>query len=67
MVKRARPFMVAARLTTAEKALVDAAAEARGQTVQALIRELVLPVVGREIAAHAAALAGTAVGGDRAA
>jgi hypothetical protein len=67
MVNRRHPAMVAARLTNTEKALVDAAAEARGQTVQALIRELVLPVVGRELAEHAAALSGPAAGGDRAA
>ena len=58
MPNRQRPFMVATRVTLTERALIDAAAEAKGTTVTALLREIVLPVVGREIAAHAAALGG---------
>ena len=56
MANRQHPLMVATRVTPIERAMIDAAAEARGVSVTALLRGIVLPAVGREVEAHAATL-----------
>lgn len=53
---RRHPSLVATRVTPTERAMVDAAARARGLSITALVREVLLPAVGREVAMHAAAL-----------
>ncbi len=64
MANRRHPLMVATRVTRTERALIDAAAEAKGVTVTEFLRDIVLPAVGREVAAHAAALRGSGAGAE---
>lgn len=50
--------MVATRVTRTERALIDAAADAKGVSVTVLVRDILLPAVGREVATYAATLGG---------
>jgi hypothetical protein len=50
MATRRYPSLVATRVTKAERALIDAAAESRGVRVAELLRKIIIPAVGRMVA-----------------
>lgn len=57
---RRRPYLVATRVTRAERVMIEAVAETQGVTVTELLREIVLPAVGERVAAQANELRGAA-------
>lgn len=49
MANRTHPVLVATRVTAPQRALIEAAAKAKGMTITELVREALLPVARQAI------------------
>lgn len=61
MANRKHPVLTALRVTAGERAMIDAVAKVEQRSVSQLLREIVLPAVGRRASEHADSLQGKPV------